>query len=189
MKFSINNLLSKYNLVLLIISILIILLVVYIVLNVKSYKEHMRNPFRVSASSGTPSASNTLTTTNTQTTTNTPTVNMGNPFRGSAIRGMQQVINAQTTTNTPRVNMQEIKIIPEIEFPKTNSASIVYTNLFIPVCSLLNKNDCSKNNYCNWNSNKNMCNKLNVCEFLDKSHCDKSNNCMWNTTNNKCSNK
>ena len=42
MKFSINNLISKYNLVL-IISILIILFVLFIVLNMNSYKDHMDN--------------------------------------------------------------------------------------------------------------------------------------------------
>ena len=144
MKFSINNLLSKYNLVL-IISIFIILSVVYIVLNANSYKEHMNNRFLQNKS--------------------------------------------QKVGNQPRVDRQPLEIIPEIEIPEPDSSSILSANLSIPVCTLLDENDCSKNKYCLWNSDKKMCNKLNVCELLDETHCNNSINCSWNKNNKKCSNK
>jgi hypothetical protein len=143
MKFSINNLLSKYNLVL-IISILFILFVVYIVLNVNSYKEHMDN----------------------------------NIFKNTRQNNEPEV------DRQPKVDRQSVEIIPEIEIPKSDP--IVSTNLFIPVCTLLNKNDCSKNKYCNWNSNKKLCNKLDVCDFLDKNRCTNSNNCSWDDGRNSC---
>jgi len=153
MKFSINNLLSKYNLVL-IISIFIILLVVYIVLHANSYKEHMNNPFLKK-------------------------MNLNSFLQNKS----------PTVGNQPRVDRQPLEIIPEIEIPEPDSSSILSANLLIPVCSLLDENDCSKNKYCLWNSDKKMCNKLNVCELLDETHCNNSINCSWNKNNKKCSNK
>lgn len=156
MKFSINNLLSKYNLVL-IISILFILLVVYIVFNANSYKEHMDNPF------------------------------LKKMNFNSLLKKSQN--NKQEVDRQPTVDRQEVEIIPEIEIPEPDISSIVSANLLIPVCTLFDENNCSKNNYCLWNSDKKMCNKLNVCELLDNNHCNNSINCAWNTTNKKCYNK
>ena len=104
MKFSINNLLSKYNLVL-ILSIFVGLLFIYLTSNTNSYKEHLDNSV-------------------------------------------------------------------------------------IPVCSLLNEKNCSKNSsYCKWNSDKNICNKVNVCELLDDNHCKNSNNCKWDGVKKSCTYK
>jgi len=159
MKFSINNLLSKYNLVL-IIPIFIILSVVYIVFNANSYKEHMNNPFLKK-------------------------MNFNSFFKNKS----QTVDNQPKVGNQPKVDRQSVEIIPEIEIPEPDSSSILSTNLLIPVCTLFDENECSKNKYCLWNSDKKMCNKLNVCELLDNNHCNNSINCNWNTRTKKCSNK
>lgn len=113
MKFSINNLITKYNLVLLL-SILFIPWLIYKLINLKSYKEHMNDPY--------------------------------------------------------------IKSIIDLD--------INYSN--IPICSGLNENNCSKNNYCKWNTDKKVCNKLDVCDLLDVERCNKSKNCIWNKARTIC---
>jgi hypothetical protein len=137
MKFSINNLLSKYNLVL-IIPILFIIIVIYIAFNANSYKEHMDNPF----------------------------------LKKIDFNDILEKLRQYET--------------PQNETSAADNLPIISTNSFIPVCILLNENSCSKNNYCKWNSNKKICNKLNMCNLLDTNRCANSNNCIWNDSKNTC---
>lgn len=116
MKFSINNLLSKYNLVL-IISILFIVWIIYKLITSNSCKEHMNDA------------------------------------------SINNIIDMRPN----------------------------YSNM--PICTFLNETKCSKNNYCKWNVDKQICNKLDVCHLLGEEQCTTSRNCIWTKANRTKANK